>query len=70
MLIKRKSPFSGKVHIRNLDVSEDEMMDWKSGTCIQDALVNLNAEDREFVKTGITPEEWDETFSPDEEEAL
>ena len=29
---------------------------------IQDAMPNLTPDEREFIKTGITPKEWDEMF--------
>lgn len=32
---------------------------WRAGTLIQDAFPTLSADDREFIKTGITPEQWD-----------
>jgi hypothetical protein len=32
---------------------------------IQEAMPNLSADDREFIMTGITPEEWNSAF-PDE----
>jgi hypothetical protein len=39
---------------------------WKAGMYIQDAFPMLNANQREFVKTGITPAEWEKMFGPDE----
>ena len=32
---------------------------WKEGELIQRALPELSAEDREFIKTGISPTGWD-----------
>lgn len=40
---------------------------WEEGAFIQDALPWLPAADREFIMTGITPEEWDAAFPPEEE---
>jgi len=66
MTIARQSPFTGKVSSMTLPISEDEFNrcanDWQSGTLIQNAFPMLNADQREFVKTGITPEEWNEMF--------
>lgn len=31
---------------------------YHSGLLLQDAFPMLSADDREFIKTGITPEEW------------
>ena len=37
---------------------------------IQNAFPNLTSEQREFIKTGVTPEEWDETFCDDDDTYL
>ena len=36
------------------------------GKYVQDAFNNLNADEREFLMTGITPAEWKETFKDGE----
>jgi len=66
MLIERKSMVSGKVHAMDLDVTQDQIDAWNSGMYIQDAMPQLNDEQREFMMTGITPEEWDATFGEEE----
>ena len=33
---------------------------------IQQAMPNLTADEREFIKTGITPQEWDDMFEDEE----
>jgi hypothetical protein len=50
--------FSGKVHARSLDVTEHQMAQWLSGMVIQKAMPQLSQEDREFLISGMTPEEW------------
>ena len=65
MLIERKSMVSGKVHAMDLDVTQDQIAAWNSGMYIQDAMPKLSDEEREFMMTGITPEEWDATFCED-----
>jgi hypothetical protein len=35
---------------------------WQSGVLIQNAFPTLNADQREFIKTGITPQEWESVF--------
>jgi len=62
MKITRKSPFSGDVNTMDLDVTQEQLDLWNSGVSIQNALSNLSPENREFIMTGITPEEWDESF--------
>lgn len=34
----------------------------ESGMYIQDAFPTLSVDEREFIKTGITPEEWENIF--------
>lgn len=69
MTIARKSPFTGKVSQMNLPISEEEFnrraTAWQNGTLIQDAFPMLDASQREFIKTGITPQEWDNMFGED-----
>lgn len=43
------------------------MEHYNKGALIQDAFPRLTAEQREFLLTGITPEEW-ETLKEEEEE--
>lgn len=65
--VTRKSPFSGKMNTMTLNISESEfkraLTRYIQGAYIQDAFHMLNADEREFIKTGITPEEWDATFN-------
>lgn len=63
MLITRKSTLTGNVHTLEISVTEAQLEAWKAGELIQKAMPNLTADDREFILTGVTPEEWDATFS-------
>ena len=60
MLITRTSPFTGVTRTLNLNVTEEQIAAWQSGTLIQNAFPNLSADEREFIKTGISPEEWEQ----------
>ena len=55
-----QSILSGDIHTRDVDVTYEQLNAWKGGILIQEAMPHLNADDREFIKTGITPEEWSE----------
>ena len=62
--ITRRSPFSGKVNTREIDAPAEELIAWENTPrhlrpFVQDAFPTLSADDREFLLTGITPEEWD-----------
>ena len=63
MMITMRSPISGKVNSMDLDITEAAIDAWKAGTLIQKAMPNLSSDEREFIMTGITPEEWTETFN-------
>jgi hypothetical protein len=60
MLITRKSDVSGKKTTRDLPITQDQITAWENGMLIQMAFPNLSAEDREWLKSGITEEEWKE----------
>ena len=62
--IVRKSPFSGKTNVLRVDVTAEEVAAYNAGALIQVAFPKLSADEREFIKTGITAEEWAETFGP------
>ncbi len=68
MLIKRTSPFTGKVHIFDLPVTEAQMAVFgqRVRPMVQDIFPDLAPEWREFIKTGITPEEWDNAFGKED----
>lgn len=66
MEITRVSMISGKSHTLDINVTEKQLLDWKNGVHIQNAMPNLSKEDREFIMSGITPEEWNETFKSEE----
>lgn len=60
MLITRIHPFSKKEITREINVTEEQLILWKiGGVVIQDAMPNLTPSEREFIKTGLTDEDWD-----------
>jgi Spy/CpxP family protein refolding chaperone len=69
MKITRISPMTGKKHTRELDVTPDQVASWVAGTLIQVAMPQLNVEEREFMITGMTGEEFDEATGGDEDAA-
>lgn len=67
MTITRISQMSGLVHSLEIDVSLEQIRLWESGRLIQDVMPNLTPNEREFIMTGITAEEWDEENDDDEQ---
>lgn len=62
MLITKKSGFTGIEHTLDIPVTPEQLQAWHSGTLIQDAMPNLTPDQREFLMTGVTAEEWRDTF--------
>ena len=58
MLVTRKSPFSGKENKMDIDVTQEQLNRWNSGSLIQNVMPHLTPDEREFLMTGITPDEW------------
>ena len=67
MEIRRISIFTGQEHTMDLAVTEDQLNLISSGARIQNVLPHLTAEEREFLITGTTSEEWDKYLPQDEE---
>lgn len=64
MIVRRTSPFTGKTHEWDLPITWEQVQRWENGELIQDAFPNLTPGEREFLLTGITPDEWEKTFGP------
>jgi hypothetical protein len=58
MLITRTSLFTGVTRTIDIPVTQEQLDDWSNGVLIQDAMPNLSADQREFIKTGMTENEW------------
>ena len=66
MLITRKSMMSGVIRTLDLPVSPQQIRDWEGGMLIQTAMPHLSKADREFIITGVTDAEWQETFAEEQ----
>lgn len=73
MQITRISNFTGKTHVREIPGVTQERLEqcWRfnpkgKGLHIQQVFPELSADDREYLMTGVTPEEWSEAFGSDE----
>jgi len=63
MLVYNTSQATGKSNSMEIEVTNEQLQRWIGGELIQNAMPNLTADEREFIMTGITPEEWDEAFA-------
>lgn len=63
----RRSAFTGVTHSMELPITADQWDLYLSGTAlIQNALPHLTGQQREFLLTGSTPEEWNAVFGSEE----
>ena len=63
MLITRTSILSGKTRTKEINVNQSQIDKWVAGMLIQDAMPDVSVDEREFIMTGSTPEEWDLYFN-------
>ncbi len=61
ILLTKKSELTGVTHTLEIPCTADQLMSWQRGEGhIQNIMPDVPAHLREFVMTGITPEEWEE----------
>ena len=67
--VTKKSIISGKSNTMELDISQEQLDRWESvdKQLVQVAFPNLSSSEREFLMTGITPTEWNDTFGDDDD---
>lgn len=69
MQIRRVSPVTGKETVLDIPVDPRDYLEWQGGKGpIQDLMPYLSDNDREFILSGILPEEWNQLFQDIEEE--
>ena len=66
MNITKISGLTGNTHTMDIDVTMAQLEAWQGGELIQQVMPNLSADDREFLMTGSTPQEWDDVFGGDD----
>ena len=68
-MVTRRSPLTGKLNSLYLPVTVEQLHAWRMEVVlIQDAMPALTAEEREFVQSGYTPEDWAKIFGGEDEE--
>lgn len=68
MEITRTSTVSGITRTLDLPVTQEQIDKWTEGALAQNVFPNLTPDQREFLMTGITAEEWRDLFGGGEEE--
>lgn len=61
MVITRTSVF-GVTRSKDLNVTLAQISRWKQGELAQDVFTQLNADEREFIISGNTTEDWNMLF--------
>ena len=59
MIITRTSPMTGMINTMDVAVTEVQIARWQGGMLIQDAMPDLSVDEREFLMTGLTPDDWE-----------
>lgn len=67
MQITRTSTVSGITRSLEIPCTEEQMAAYNSGALIQVAFPDLTADQREFILTGITKDEWNILFEETDE---
>ena len=71
MKIERKSQLTGDIHTMEIGVTIEQMDRFENrfltGEYVQNIFSNIPAPQREFILTGITPDEWSKYFSKEED---
>lgn len=68
MIIGRKSPLTGQLNHMDLDVTQEQLIELATPVrgSVQEIFPDLSPDQREFLLTGYTPEDWVKIFGEDE----
>jgi len=61
MQVTKRSVF-GNEHTLEIDITQEQWDRWKAGEMLQNVCPHLSADDREFLISGTTKEEWEQLF--------
>ena len=69
VIVTKTSPFTGNAHTLEIPCSPEQYYAWIKGEgLIQQIMPDVPAELREFLITGVTPEEWDKYIGSEVDE--
>jgi hypothetical protein len=68
--ITRTDPFTGQENTLDLKVTPTQMARWQAGALAQSVFTFLNADEREFIISGIPPGKWDDYLGDEPMESL
>ena len=66
--VTKKSIISGKINTMELDINQEDLDRYEQigGLLVQAVFPQLSSSEREFLISGITPTEWNDTFGEEE----
>ena len=67
MQVTMRSSLTAKQHTLEIDITEEQWKRWKGGELLQNVCPHLSVDDREFLISGSTVEEWNEFFGKKDE---
>ena len=69
MKITRTNPMTGNTVAMDIDVTPAQIAAWEGGELAQNAFPNIDAGQREFIMTGMTPMGWKFLFGEIDDES-
>ena len=67
MKLYKTSPLTGQRNVMDLDVTEEQIDEWRGGKLIQDVMPHLSPGEREFLISGLTPGDWEKLYGKDDD---
>ena len=62
MNITRRSPIDGETYTMYMEITKEQVARWQDGELIQTVFYFLSPDEREFLISGITPNQWKDLF--------
>ena len=62
MEVTKKSTLTGSTNTMDLPITSEQLYWYNNGMLAQEAFPSLTPPQREFLISGITPDEWDKYF--------
>ncbi len=62
--------FTGIERTLDLPITEAQIAQWQAGGLIQNVMPELTADEREFVMTGVTAQEWASEFGDEDSDQI
>tara|TARA_Y100001972_G_C7591339_1_gene296390 strand:- start:712 stop:930 length:219 start_codon:yes stop_codon:yes gene_type:complete len=61
--IEKQSPLTGKINIMEIEMNPEDYVRWQNTAVnIQDALPYLSVDEREFLISGVSPDDWEQMY--------